>query len=43
MFDVAAEAPVFVLKTNLDNLAGGSRHVLVVCFVWIMKTKLPFA
>ena len=36
-------APVFVLKTNLDILAGGSRHVLVVWFVWIMKTNLLFA
>ena len=35
--------PVFVLKTNLDILAGGSRHVLVVWFVWIMKTNLHLA
>ena len=39
----ALAAPVFVLKTNLDNLTGGSRHVLVVWFVWSSKTNLLFA
>ena len=39
----ALAAPVFVLKTNLDNLTGGSRHVLVVWFVWSSKTNSLFA
>ena len=36
---VDPDAPVFILKTNLDNLAGESKHVLVlqypsVVIVW---------
>ena len=32
-------SPAFVLKTNLDILAEGSRLILIVWFVWTAKTN----
>ena len=38
--DQDVQAPVFLLKTNLYILLGGSKNVLTVWFVWTGKTNL---